>query len=151
MNFTSVNPSGDIEPRKEFWTLNVHAPLSGEEDSAVVDPFEANTDVVVPLSNKCNGHLQTLLRLITEYANNSSIHGVRYMGERRRPWIERLYWVISFCISMYLCSGLILKVWVKWEQSPVIVSLIEKTTPIWTIPFPSSNQSVSVIKNEIRR
>lgn len=32
---------------------------------------------------------------------------------------------------------LIFQLYIKWEQSPVIVSFSEKSTPIYEIPFPS--------------
>lgn len=38
---------------------------------------------------------------------------------------------------MYGCGKLILNVYVKWDQSPVIVSFAEKSTPVWEIPFPA--------------
>lgn len=32
---------------------------------------------------------------------------------------------------------LIIKIWEKWQTSPVIVSFAEKSTPVWQIPFPA--------------
>lgn len=32
---------------------------------------------------------------------------------------------------------MILNVYIKWDQSPVIVSFAEKSTPVWEIPFPA--------------
>ena len=30
-----------------------------------------------------------------------------------------------------------MNVYTKWQQSPVIVSFAEKSTPVWEIPFPA--------------
>lgn len=49
----------------------------------------------------------------------------------------RLWWVFAFGLSLILCGTLIRKVWIKWDQSPVIVSFAEKSTPVWEIPFPA--------------
>lgn len=49
----------------------------------------------------------------------------------------RIWWIVIFCISFYGCSQLILNIYTKWEESPVIVSFDEKSTPIWEIPFPA--------------
>lgn len=38
---------------------------------------------------------------------------------------------------MYGCASLIINVYNKWEQSPVIVSFAEKSTPVSQIPFPA--------------
>lgn len=50
---------------------------------------------------------------------------------------SRIWWVIAFGISLVLCGFLIHNVWIKWDQSPVIVSFAEKTTPVYAIPFPA--------------
>lgn len=49
----------------------------------------------------------------------------------------RVWWIIAFGLSLYLCGTLIHNVWIKWDQSPVIVSFAEKSTPVWAIPFPA--------------
>ena len=49
----------------------------------------------------------------------------------------RIFWVLSIIISISGCSLLVSKVYIKWEENPVIVSVNEIETPIWTIPFPA--------------
>lgn len=39
--------------------------------------------------------------------------------------------------SLFGCGLLIHQLYDKWDQSPVIVSFSEKSTPIYEIPFPS--------------
>lgn len=75
--------------------------------------------------------------LFAEFSNNSTVHGVKYLGERRRHWAERIFWVVAFCISVCGCSIMIHKIYEKWQLSPVIVSFAEKSTPVWQIPFPA--------------
>jgi acid-sensing ion channel, other len=75
--------------------------------------------------------------MFADFATNSTVHGVKYLGERRRHWIERAFWVIAFFISVVGCSIMIHKVYNKWQLSPVIVSFAEKSTPVWQIPFPA--------------
>lgn len=62
---------------------------------------------------------------------------MKYLGERKRHWIERAFWIIAFGFSVYGCSTMILKIYNKWQLSPVIVSFAEKSTPVWQIPFPA--------------
>uniref|UniRef100_A0A1B0DLX5 Uncharacterized protein n=1 Tax=Phlebotomus papatasi TaxID=29031 RepID=A0A1B0DLX5_PHLPP len=73
----------------------------------------------------------------SDYCNNSTIHGVRYLGERRRPWIERVWWLVIFVISISVCSLLIWSSWKKWDDTPVIVTFADKSTFVWQIPFPA--------------
>ncbi|XP_062558313.1 pickpocket protein 28-like [Armigeres subalbatus] len=75
--------------------------------------------------------------LFLEYCSNSSVHGVRYFGCRERSICEKFWWVVVFVLSVGSCAMLILKTYQKWEQTPVIVSFNEKSTPVWQIPFPA--------------
>uniref|UniRef100_A0A182PBQ5 Pickpocket n=1 Tax=Anopheles epiroticus TaxID=199890 RepID=A0A182PBQ5_9DIPT len=86
--------------------------------------------------------------LFLEYCSNSTVHGIKYFGCKRRTlfekyapsgtvWLERIWWIATFLLSVYGCGRLIQNIYRKWEQTPVIVSFAEKTTPVWQIPFPA--------------
>lgn len=75
--------------------------------------------------------------MFADFTRNSTVHGVKYLGEYRRHWVERAFWIIAFLISVIGCSVMIHKVYNKWQLSPVIVSFAEKSTPVWQIPFPA--------------
>ncbi|XP_034256548.1 pickpocket protein 28-like isoform X2 [Thrips palmi] len=72
-----------------------------------------------------------------EYCNSTAIHGVRYFVEEGRTRFERVFWVLSLAVSLLGCFYLILKVYNKWDSSPVIVSFAETSTPVWDVPFPA--------------
>ncbi|CAH1104796.1 unnamed protein product [Psylliodes chrysocephalus] len=72
-----------------------------------------------------------------EYCQNTSIHGFKYLSDnQKRLHCERIWWIFSIFISLSLCITLIMQIYSKWENSPVIVSFATKETPIWQIPFP---------------
>ncbi|CAO1415887.1 unnamed protein product [Diamesa hyperborea] len=48
-----------------------------------------------------------------------------------------IFWLISLILSILGCSFLIIQVYDKWQENPVIVSVNEKSAPVWTIPFPA--------------
>lgn len=50
---------------------------------------------------------------------------------------QRVWWIGAFIVALVLCGSLIKNVYTKWDQSPVIVSFAEKSTPVWEIPFPA--------------
>ncbi|KAL1396785.1 hypothetical protein pipiens_010268 [Culex pipiens pipiens] len=75
--------------------------------------------------------------LLLEYCSGSSIHGVQYMGSQNRSWCERFWWMVVFAMSVGSCAFLIHQTYDKWDQTPVIVSFAEKSTPVWQIPFPA--------------
>lgn len=45
--------------------------------------------------------------------------------------------MIMFGIAVYLSYLMIQDSYRKWDQAPVIVSLSEKATPVWKVPFPA--------------
>ncbi|CAH1100667.1 unnamed protein product [Psylliodes chrysocephalus] len=71
-----------------------------------------------------------------EYCNSTSIHGFKYFAESR-SLCERLLWLILVLFSISACVYLIVQTYVKFQQSPVIVSFATTNTPIYTIPFPA--------------
>ncbi|XP_068082934.1 pickpocket protein 28-like [Anabrus simplex] len=74
---------------------------------------------------------------LSEYCRHTSIHGLRYLGEERRPLLERALWLAAFILSLLACLYLIRNAWIKWHQTPVIVSLDETLRPLWQLPFPA--------------
>ncbi|XP_065217344.1 pickpocket protein 28-like [Planococcus citri] len=78
-----------------------------------------------------------LVETAHEYSQNSSLHGLRYVGNKDLHVIERLFWIISFtlasCASGYFINDLLQ----KWYEMPVIMSLSAKSTSLTTIPFPA--------------
>lgn len=72
-----------------------------------------------------------------DYCQHSSVHGVQYLGERKRPLKERLFWLCVFVASITCCTKLIYRAYTKWNETPVIVSFAERSTPVWSIPFPA--------------
>ncbi|XP_018572880.1 pickpocket protein 28-like [Anoplophora glabripennis] len=86
---------------------------------------------------KYPGFRKNMLDYIQQYTDYTGIHGFKYMGEQDRSIFEKLWWLILFCISLYICIDLIIKTWEKWDTSPVLVSFARSPTPVWQIPFPA--------------
>nr|XP_019536370.2 pickpocket protein 28-like [Aedes albopictus]XP_019556891.1 pickpocket protein 28-like [Aedes albopictus] len=106
---------------------------SGGADSRSVSNFELKAINAIDNRRFCRG----LKSLFLEYCSNSTIHGIKYFGCKRRTIYEKVWWVVTFLISVYGCSQLIQNIYRKWDQTPVIVSFNEKSTPVWQIPFPA--------------
>ncbi|XP_055534779.1 pickpocket protein 28-like [Wyeomyia smithii] len=75
--------------------------------------------------------------LFEDFCSNSSIHGVRYFTDRKVIRCEKAWWILVFSLSLASCGLLIQQTYRKWEESPVIVSFVEKPTTVWQIPFPA--------------
>uniref|UniRef100_A0A1I8P290 Pickpocket protein 28-like n=1 Tax=Stomoxys calcitrans TaxID=35570 RepID=A0A1I8P290_STOCA len=82
-----------------------------------------------------NSLVKGLKQTYREFCANTSIHGFQYFGQHR-PRKEIIFWLLVFVITIYFCSSIIVRIYVKWHESPVIVTFSDKPTPIWNIPFP---------------
>lgn len=58
-------------------------------------------------------------------------------SHKKRHWSERIFWTFVVITSIAVCSYLIYNTWLKWQNTPVIVTFSEKSTPVYEIPFPS--------------
>ncbi|KAG4070461.1 hypothetical protein HA402_005693 [Bradysia odoriphaga] len=75
--------------------------------------------------------------LIEEYCGSSTVHGVKYFTEKRRHWVERVWWILAFTLALFYCGYTIRKVYIKWDESPVIVAFAEKSTPCYNLRLPA--------------
>ncbi|EAT48028.1 AAEL000917-PA [Aedes aegypti] len=80
----------------------------------------------------------TRIRMLTdEYFSSSSIHGMQYLAASKRSPFEKVFWILIFVGSISACTILSQAIYRKWQQTPVIIAINERMTPIWEIPFPA--------------
>ena len=75
--------------------------------------------------------------LVNEYTDNGTIHGISFIGDSKRHWIERIFWTIVFMISIYFAWSLIMESYKKWKGNQIITSVDEYPTLMSEIPFPA--------------
>ncbi|KAK5641675.1 hypothetical protein RI129_010222 [Pyrocoelia pectoralis] len=93
-----------------------------------LEPDEVN------FSNQC---LRNLSLYFSQYCDSTSIHGIKYVGQRGRYLLEKLLWLVIVIGVFTICSILIHKTYRKWQTSPVIVTFSTTEKPISDIPFPA--------------
>ncbi len=97
------------------------------------------------------------------FCNETSIHGFKFLGQRKRHLTERqfehwfllillcikfsdykifivffrIFWLISFLLSLSAAVYLIYGVWERYQRVPVIVSFQSSEQDIDSIPFPA--------------
>lgn len=81
--------------------------------------------------------VQVIWKFIHEFCSNSSIHGVRYFTELGRHWSERLWWVVAFALSFWLCGWSIQNIWNQWQNRPVTMTISDEVYPTTSVPFPT--------------
>lgn len=97
----------------------------------------ANRVIRVKRPTRYDRRIHVLWRVFSEYSETSTVHGIRYLGEKRRHWSERVWWSLTVSISVLMCGWFIYQAWKKWHTSPVIISFAEDATPIASITFPT--------------
>ncbi|XP_063918108.1 pickpocket protein 28-like [Zophobas morio] len=97
------------------------------------------TKIVKDETERKNGRpfFNQISRYYSEFMNNSTIHGLKYMVGSDKSFIEKIWWICILSVSVYFCAVLIKLTWQKWEENPVVIGLSQKSVPLWKIPFPA--------------
>lgn len=74
---------------------------------------------------------------IHDYLLNTSMHGLKYIGDETLNITERLFFLAAFVIVTVLSGYFISNLWYKWRENPIIIGLNSALTPLNDIPFPS--------------
>lgn len=74
---------------------------------------------------------------LRQYLLNSTLHGLRYVGDITITIFERFFFALAFVIVLVLSAYFISNVYQKWSASPVIIALSAVSTSISDIPFPA--------------
>lgn len=58
-------------------------------DASSMAPSEAPSEFELRKRIKSSSAFKSVQGMVMEYCKNTSVHGLQYLGERRRPFIER--------------------------------------------------------------
>ncbi|XP_018333207.1 pickpocket protein 11 isoform X2 [Agrilus planipennis] len=70
------------------------------------------------------------------FFETSTLHGVRYLTEPGRPFIEKFMWFCCICICFVATVVIILSLWEKFQTNPTITGL-DTDFHSFDIPFPT--------------
>ncbi|XP_041972287.1 pickpocket protein 28-like [Aricia agestis] len=79
----------------------------------------------------------TLKSGLRDYLLSSTLHGLRYIGDKNLTWFERFFWMLSFGSSVVCAAFFILNVYDKWSRTPMIVTINPENMPLEKLPFPA--------------
>lgn len=67
---------------------------------------------------------------IEQYLDNSSLHGLRYIGNTMLSAVERVFFGLSFLMVLLLAVFFISNIYHKWKNNPVLIGLDPVATDI---------------------
>ena len=95
-----------------------------------------------------------LSKIIKEFADSTTIHGINYIFESGISVIERLLWIASVITGIILALYLSVYAYIDWVDNPVITTVTSTGKPIKEIEFPAITICAQVnisqlLKNDI--
>ncbi|KAK4873973.1 hypothetical protein RN001_013333 [Aquatica leii] len=89
------------------------------------------------IKKKRTKSFQNYSNYLQQFCTSTSIHGFKFLGERNRYLIEKIWWFIVLVLASAGSSSLVYQSYNKWNTSPIVVTLAMAETPIWNVPFPA--------------
>ncbi|XP_063988338.1 pickpocket protein 28-like isoform X2 [Diachasmimorpha longicaudata] len=77
------------------------------------------------------------LEFTEQYCANSSLHGLKYVGDKGLHIVERLFWILAFVCAVLTAAYFIWHLYQKWQNSPIIISISPEPVALTEFPFPS--------------
>ena len=74
--------------------------------------------------------------LVAEYADVSSIHGIRYILDRESHWCDRIIWLLVVSVTTSLAIFASVSIYKSWKDSPVLITIGTSEKPIADLEFP---------------
>ncbi|XP_072934740.1 pickpocket protein 28-like [Epargyreus clarus] len=128
--------SGATSYKKEnYWLTNENANPTRWYNWNVYKPKSRSKSEERP-SRSFPGY-ETFNNDLREYLSTSTLHGLRYVGEKKLTWFERFFWLVAFGSSLFCAAFFILNVYAKWRMTPMIVSINPENMPLKDLPFPA--------------
>ncbi|XP_045472092.1 pickpocket protein 28-like isoform X1 [Harmonia axyridis] len=139
-----------IRPRKPINGFPIH-PEDKKSTIFQIDDFykRKNKDIAIQIPPASISTIKTKKKAISapvtkkflyqmeNYCDNTTLHGLRYVGDPTLSLCERLFWFCAFGIAACMAGYFISNIYVKWSESPVIISFSPSDADLNSIPFPS--------------
>ncbi|CAB3371699.1 Hypothetical predicted protein [Cloeon dipterum] len=95
-----------------------------------------NSEGAEPAEKPIRSSNPTILERIRKFCSDSSLHVVKYIPDRDRHTIERLFWSFIFTLSVCVSVVPIQQAWSRYRDDSLSVVMQQSEYPVWSIPFP---------------
>ncbi|CAB3366736.1 Hypothetical predicted protein [Cloeon dipterum] len=119
------------------WSNNLDVPKFQQPTYTHLQPFKPNSALSGISGSELDHEAWNLKTHAAHFCEKTSLHGMQYLGEPKRHWIERIFWASAIATAFIGAVVLITQLYRKWDQNPVIVSFSTSATGITDIPFPA--------------
>ncbi|XP_043526705.1 pickpocket protein 28-like [Frieseomelitta varia] len=89
------------------------------------------------ISKNENQRWTKLTNIMKQYCMNSTLHGLRYVGDSSLSIVERIFWIISFTLAVLTAAYYIWFLYQRWVSTPIIIALSPESVSLDQFPFPS--------------
>ncbi|XP_076678005.1 pickpocket protein 28 [Andrena cerasifolii] len=109
-----------------------------KKDPAMIQQSDQDDDKVIRTNDSQSCLMNSDIRnTLKQYCTNSSLHGLRYVGDSNLTILERVFWIISFTLAVLTAAYYIWFLYQKWVSTPIIISLSPESVSLDEFPFPS--------------
>lgn len=77
------------------------------------------------------------MSMFKEYSEKSSIHGIQYLGDQKRNFIEKTFWIFVLILSFIWCIILIVQIWIKWDENTITMTFDDSIMDVKELWFPA--------------
>lgn len=91
------------------------------------------------MKRHCNQHVigeNLCTKMFSEFSVRSSIHGLRYVGERNRIF-DVVFWTVALSIACICCVIFITDLWISWQSKPISFTHDGTMVDVKNIAFPA--------------
>ncbi|XP_034238920.1 sodium channel protein Nach-like [Thrips palmi] len=81
--------------------------------------------------------LSAVRQTISEFSENTSIHGVRYIAEHGRRWVERFLWIVTELVCITGAVYMLLYLLTKFQGNPTMTRVESNFHEVADVPFPA--------------
>ncbi|XP_046649836.1 pickpocket protein 28-like [Daphnia pulicaria] len=81
--------------------------------------------------------LYSMKKLSKEFADNTSMHGLKFIAQDEATLAERILWIALFMVGLLFAVVFSWNLWENWKQSPVLITIQTANYPIKNYHFPT--------------
>jgi cytoskeletal protein RodZ len=60
-------------------------------------------------------------QFLKEYFHRTSLHGFNYLSQKKRTWVEKIFWAIALIISIVLTAIMIYELLQSYFNNPIVM------------------------------